>query len=222
MFGKLENYLEKTREKIIGPREIEFENGVKFVTKISDDVPELKFIKNNEDVLDLISLAPKDTKVVFDIANKWQAKVKLKEINVGEFKDVDYILSFLHEAGHLHNVGDSEIASDVMRKYAKESFEDKNNAYPKSRLIAMEEERKAVIKSERNAWAYALRQARKIERELEINIFEKIGKAEDIRKYVNKFLETYEQGYVDVLYDLYIYNKKQMEELFEELDKESS
>jgi hypothetical protein len=219
MFNKFNVYVEKTREKIIGPREVIFENGIKFVTRINEDNPALEFLKNGKEIFDLTSTAPPDTKILLSDSGEWEASIVNQEIKIGYFKGVDYILSFLHEAGHLHNIADSEIAGDAKIKHAREVFRDKDNGYPNSRLLALKNEREAVMVSERSAWAFALKQARRIEKELNIKILSKIGDIKDIREYSRKYLKTYKKDYMDQLYDLDIHSDEQMHTLFQNLSK---
>jgi len=94
----------------------------------------------------------------------------------------------------------------------------KKNFRPNA-LQAMKEERALVLLEERTAWAFALRQARQLERQLGISILKKIGNAAEVAKYVNGFLESYEQVYLDDLQDLNIFSQAEMEKMFRQLEQ---
>ncbi|KKS19356.1 MAG: hypothetical protein UU78_C0088G0009, partial [Candidatus Roizmanbacteria bacterium GW2011_GWC2_41_7] len=75
--------------------------------------------------------------------------------------------------------------------------------------------------NERNAWAFALKKARWLERTYGISILKKMGGNKKVFDFVNGFLNTYEQIYLDELYNIDIFTKEQMEQLFADLDKSS-
>ncbi|MBI2446460.1 MAG: hypothetical protein HYV51_01410 [Parcubacteria group bacterium] len=128
-------------------------------------------------------------------------------------------MAFLHEAGHLANEISSNLALSSKQKHRSEiSMWGKNN-YNTSRLSAMKHEREAVILNERNAWAFALKKARWLERTYGISILKKIGGRKKIFEFVNGFLNEYEQGYLDELYNVDTFSKEQMEQLFADLEK---
>lgn len=219
MFEKFFEKINKPKEQLPGPREIDFENGIKlsvFIEDISKE-PRFKLTKDGIEVHDLRSDAPKGTKIKLNPENKWEADSGSMTIYVGRYKDVDGILSFLHEAGHLHDEVSADLVFTAKRRHAEEMIEDKRNSYPGKRLSAMNEEKKIVISAERNAWAFALKKARQLEKEFNISILKRMGKADDVVQYVNSFLNTYEQSYLDELYNIDIFTKAEMEKLFAEI-----
>lgn len=140
---------------------------------------------------------------------------------VGRFKGVDAIFAFLHEIGHLNNREDMGIIYRLEQAAERERRIDRHNDYPNSRLKALAEERKWLLRIERDAWAFALRKIRELERKHGVSVFARVegeGKVwENIRDLVNQSLETHEQIYLDELYQIDIYSKEEMEELFNSL-----
>jgi hypothetical protein len=126
----------------------------------------------------------------------------------------------LHELGHIYDELGEEKVNKAKREYWNEKKKDTKNSYPIQVQVAIYEEMKEVMRSERSAWAFALRKARELERKYGINIFNQIGKTDDIVSFVNGFLKTYEDSYVGQLYDMDIYSKKGMMELFERIEKD--
>ena len=225
MFEELKWKTGKLREEFDKGREIHFENGVSFVAKITEEEPRLALMKDGREEFNFKSFVPPETKLIFDMARPWKAYQKTEnesaQITVGRFKDVDGLLSFLHEAGHLNNELSSNAAFFAEQKHKQEIKKDKENEYKSSRLLAMKHEREAVILNERNAWAFALKKARWLERTYGISILKKMGGNKKVFDFVNGFLNTYEQIYLDELYNVDIFTKEQMEQLFADLDKSS-
>lgn len=223
MFEGLKEKTEKLREKFVGPREICFENGVSFVAQITEEEPRLILNKDGREEFDFKNFAPPETKLIFDMAKPWEAAPKTEnappEIVVGRFTGVDGILAFLHEAGHLADESAFDSVLSAKQKHMQEIIQDNSNEYNSSRLLAMKHEREAVILAERNAWAFALKKARLLERTYGISILKKLGGNEKIFKFINRFLNTYEQGYLDELYNIDIFSKEQMENFFIDLEK---
>lgn len=152
--------------------------------------------------------------------DKWGAVLghdgKPSEIRFGEFHDVEGLLGFLHEAGHLNDRVSGELADKAKEKYKLLKLKDKENALTGVNLLALAEEREAVIKAERYAWAFALRSARSMEHEFGIDILERFGNTEGVINFVNNFLNVYEQRYLDELYDFKIFSIQQLEDILSE------
>jgi len=89
-------------------------------------------------------------------------------------------------------------------------------------LRALKEEREEVVRAERSAWAYSLRTVRKIEREYGIKVLEKMGKVEDVKNFINGYLNSYEETYLKELRDIDIYTTEDMKKLFDSLDKKEA
>jgi hypothetical protein len=222
MFGKFFEKINKPKEQLPGPREINFENGVKleiFFEGVNRE-PQFKLTKNGTEIHDFKTDAPEGTRTELSPKNKWEADSGSKTIHVGQYKDVDGILSFLHEAGHLNDEVSADLVFTAKRRHAEEMIEDKMYHYPDKRLLAMSEEKRAVISAERNAWAFALKKTRQLEKEFGISILKRIGKVDDVVKHVNHFLNTYEQPYLIELYNIDIFTKEEMEKLFAEIEKQ--
>ena len=219
----------KREEKFNEYREFDFENGIKFVFRVLNDEPSLRFIdKDGKDLVDLLEFVPAGT--VLELGDRWIAGEIVgggTAITVGKFSNPsDAILSFFHEAGHLNDIENARRSIRAREKYSEELGKDKANNYTKERLRSMAEAKKADIVAERNAWAFALKKTREIERQLGIKIFDKLSGgdivAQKAKIFVDAYLGTYEKRYLDELYDLQIYTKEEMEKFFEDLLKDEA
>lgn len=223
MLERLREKTEKLREKFIGPMEIDFENDISFVAQITEEEPRLTLRKDGQEVFNFKNFAPLETKLIFNMAKPWAAYMATEneppKIVVGRFTDVDGVLSFLHEAGHLDDEPAIISMNAAKQRHRQETNEDKKYKYPASRLLAIKHEREKVILAERNAWAFALKKARWLERTYGISILKKIGNNEEVFKFVNSFLNDHEQVYLSELYHVDIFTKEQMEEFFTDLEK---
>lgn len=218
--------IEKAREKMLGPRTIEFENGIRLEVEMDGNEPTIRLMQKGRELLDLKSFVPEGTEIRYNPKELWQAdideKTQAKKIEVGKFKGVDCLLSFFHEVGHIHDAVSVGIIRDLSAKSYYEKMNDKDNSYPKERLRALKEEREEVVRAERSAWAYSLRTVRKIEREYGIKVLEKMGKAEDVKNFINGYLNSYEETYLKELRDIDIYTTEDMKKLFDSLDKKEA
>jgi len=221
MFEELKWKTGKLREEFDKGREIHFENGFSLATNITEK-PGLVLMKDGREEFDFKNFVPPETELIFDVTRPWKAYHKTEneppKIIVGRFIYVDGLLSFLHEAGHLNNELSSNAAFFAEQKHKQEIKKDKENEYKISRLLAMKHERETIILNERNAWAFALKKARWLEQTYGISILKKIGDKKKVFEFVNGFLNTYEQGYLDELYNIDIFTKEQMEQLFADLE----
>jgi len=150
MFKNFEGLAERTREIFYGPREVQFENGIKLVTRVGSSEPSLKFVKGDEEIFDLKSLAPEETKIIFDPKNNWQASAKYKEINIGKFTGADCVLTFLHEVGHINKPEDEDIANSAKSRYSNIMFNRKPHSDFSSNEL-LKDASKEIIQGERNA-----------------------------------------------------------------------
>lgn len=222
MFGNFFEKINKPKEQLPGPREIVFENGTKLAISIegADKKPQFKLIKDGVEIYDLKSEAPEGTKIELSPENKWAANHGSNTIYVGRYEDADGILSFLHEAGHLRDEVSADLVFTARRRHAEEFIEDKEDQFPPKRLSAMSEARKTEILDERNAWAFALKRTRQLEKKFGISILKRMGKVEDLVQYINKSLNSHEQFYLNELYHIDIFTKEEMERLFAEIEGE--
>lgn len=223
MFEGLKGKAEKLREKFVGPREVRFENGVLFVAQMMGEEPRLVLKKDGREEFDFKSFVPPETELIFNMSDLWTAYNPTPDtppkIIIGKFTDIDGILAFLHEAGHLANKLSSDLAFSAKQKHDQEIDMYGRNEYNAYRLLAMKREKEAIIINERNAWAFALKKARWLERTYGISILKKIGGRKEVFEFVNRFLNSYEQGYLKELYNIDIFSKEQMEQLFADLEK---
>ena len=161
MFEKFKEKIEKSRERIFGPRVVRFENGVNLVSEIDSEHQKIFFEKDGKQLLDLTSVAPEGTMLEFNLKNRWGARFSIDKegqerihIFTGKFNGAESILCFLHEVGHLHDRVNSDAAVKKQQKRLVLSREDEKagNQFSKERLAALKEDREAYTKSELNAW----------------------------------------------------------------------
>lgn len=126
-----------------------------------------------------------------------------------------YFLSLLHEMGHIFEFENSDIS-------------DENNPIRKRELFWMQEGvgtitpegkqefERIMSKSERDAWAYALREFRKIVEELGIDMEKTFGSSKSLRGYVHEFLLEYKESGEDSIKKLSI-PEVEKEKLLEEI-----
>ena len=214
--------------ELIEPSVLELENGIVFEKILKDGTIEVKLSKNGEEVFDFLDFAPPGTTLKIHTKKRWGAEINPYIIYVGKGGAIESILSFLHEAGHLKNSQDVEIASRLKQTVYEEEKKDKNQDLPKSRLRAIAEARKFIIRIEKDAWAVALRKARELEKKFNINIFDRLPETEEekqsgttviykrVRAFINNHLNDYEDAFLAPLYDVDI-TKEEMEQLFGQL-----
>ena len=144
---------------------------------------------------------------------------KIPHVYFGKFENQNSLLDFLHEAGHLRaydiviESAKAKRATDRERKY------DSGNAIPKSLLKALKVEIGLVIKSERDAWAFALKEAREIEKRLGINLVSKHENeriVESAKEHVRKNLGAYEKYFLSeqTFHEAKIKTMRQLEAYF--------
>ncbi|GMQ95205.1 MAG: hypothetical protein BMS9Abin13_318 [Patescibacteria group bacterium] len=196
LFAKLKNALERLRTRSVAP----LGGGVEIV--VLGWKPRVVLKKGRTVVLDLLTLAPEKTALVFSQDGRWHAGTVPLEYRV--FFDFPHfpkmlifvsklcrgtgdLLSFLHEAGHLHGMVQGELVIAAKERVLLEELKDPNNTYPEKRLRALKEERETTMLSERNAWAFALRAARKLERKFGITLNAHVAKM-----FVKQCLDSYE------------------------------
>ncbi len=104
-----------------------------------------------------------------EVQGEWQCGENF--ISVGEVSSLQDILTLLHEVGHYYE-DFSTLGNDKKEGDKKEAA-------------------KLSSKSERAAWAYALNFARKISKDLNIDLFEGFSDREDLKKYIYTCLSTH-------------------------------
>lgn len=216
-----EEKVEKIRERILGPRSIEVDKNVKFSISISGNEASVELLKDDVDILHIREIIPKETKIKFNLREKWNVDFTDPEhpiINIGKMIGVQDVLLFMHEAMHAHNSVDSLLAIEADVRYREEIFKDKEGVLPESRVRALQYAREQTMHSERGAWADALRALRTLEHTHDISILKRFGTHTDVRDFINECLKKYEYNFVAQLYEFQIFNKEQMLKFFTELD----
>lgn len=206
--------------------EFEIDNGVRFVRKMSDGREELKLMRGEEEVFDLMSLAPEGTRINF--TGKWHANWTADgyEIEIGNFTKAEHLVVFLHEVGHLKYPQDLDIRTTLKSRYIRETKRDELNRFPASRLRVLKEEMDVVLRSEQDAWAFAFNQCNDLKQKFGIDILNKIsgeGKPTDkFNEYAGKYLKNYEALYLEELEPADILSFEQLEEHLKFLEERES
>ena len=214
---------ERTREGVVGPREVTFTNGLKMVGRINGEEPSVTLQRGNNILLDLKSFAPDGTVLKFDPKGKWEARPgtssKPPVLTMGRFKGAGAILDFLHECSHLQDKASVDIASTATREYAQ--FYIGKDAADKTaeRFQSLRRRHIATVGAERGAWALALKNARKLEQQYGINIFKQMGGVKGVLRHVNFCVENSESITMTELEYLgyEVYSRKQLVELLARL-----
>ena len=200
MFEGNGSFIERTREKMLGPREIRFSNGSRMLASIIPE-PTVTLQSAKGMHLDLKSFAPEGTVIQVDPKGRWGASGGTVTypplITMGKFKGVDAILDFLHECGHLQDPVSESNARHAEQYYMENFFAKDANDHSSERMKALLERNSAVIQAERNAWAYSLKNTRKLEQQFGINIIEQMGGVSGVVDYVNVYLDNYEQRTIE-------------------------
>lgn len=209
---------ERARERIRGPKEVKFSNGLRLIASIHNADPSIRLYRNKELLEDLKSYAPAETVIKVDPKGRWAAEIGSSSskpiLTIGKFKGVDAILDFLHECGHLQDPVSTDLALTARNQYAQKFFRESSDNIDPARFAALHERDQAVQKSERNAWAFAIRITRQLDQKYGLDIIKRIGGIDGIFKYVNSYLGRYEQQTITELEYLgfEVYSKAQMEE----------
>ncbi len=193
--------------------EMPLENGIKFAVRDKQGELELILEKDDKELLNFRSLAPAETKFVYNQDNKWsinRENQKQPILNFSDFKKMVNLLQFLHEVGHLNNPELSDALAKTKAVYNEEREKDKTNAFPKSRYQALYNKRKAVLLSERKAFVYALRKIKESEENFKINIFDRIGQPREILRMIKHCINVEENNILGDLNDENITNKKEL------------
>ena len=203
-------FFTKIREKIFGPRKFNLGNNVELVVSILGN-PEIFFAdkRTGEKLLDTASFL--DYKCVFFEFNKeveWGAffyfltavpeKITIGNINT---HPILILLYLLHEIGHTNNRVDTEISTFMVRRHVLSILEiEKTREIKESNIRVLADAWYAEILSERNAWAYALRMMRKIEKTLNITL---LGKNEKkmVKERIRECLYSHSRRFTG--YELY-------------------
>ena len=100
------------------------------------------------------------------------------------------LLSFFHEIGHTHD-NDRAIQIESLRDTRSLMYFNQ----PDINLALLYDQYDLEISAERDAWTFALRTIRMLERKYDITILKRIGTAKDVRDKIHFCLNTYEEAY---------------------------
>jgi|GEM_PF-3908427 len=224
-FEKIKSFSEKVNKK---ERVIPFENGIDFVISVSEKKVELKFKKNKEVVLDLRTFVPDDVEIEQNEEKKWNyeyGKDGERKIYIGKFRKADFFLSFLHEAGHANDQLENELFNDFAKKFYHKLMMKNRSIFKYDPEFSdfYQEEVRQKLRLERRAWAFALWSTRKIEKELGIEIFKKIGTVKDIKNFIDSFLAELENKKIELeKKSISIFSEKELQTIIDTSSSEDS
>lgn len=211
--------LERSRERLLGPRVVKFSNGLRMTASISGSEPKVTLQRGSQVLVDLKSFAPEGTIVKFDPKGKWgaipQDATNRPVLIMGKFESVEAILDYLHECGHLQDPASTDLALTLERRYYESFFNKDPNNHSYERFKVLSERNEAVVHSERDAWAFSLKNIRQLEQQFGIDIISKLGGVKNVFNYVNSYVQKYEQHTMTELeyLGIQIYSKKEIEKL---------
>lgn len=184
-------------EKIFGPRDVVFSNGMRMTTVLGNE-PTIQLKDKGSVVFDLHIFAPEGTVIKYNPKKEWHAVTtdkifkKPPELSMGRINGVASILDFLHECGHLVNEDKSNEEASSAYEYNVNFMRKPMTELSKERLFALRKRHEDTQISERIAWAYALRSVRRLEKDFGIDIVNKMGGVSKVIDYVNGLVARYE------------------------------
>lgn len=155
-----------------------------------------------------------DTETEYNTERKW---IMINVINEARNEGWKYLLSILHEIGHVVIYESSEEERQKFKEREHLRFEIMEHVGHKLK-IAIHKLEKLQSKMERDAWAWAVRQFHRTSSELGIDPKWVFLSNEEMRKYFNAFLLSYKAGdklgaeYANIL-------DEDKQELLQEIDK---
>jgi len=195
------NRSEKVREFFFGPREFMLGNGLTLTVSILSQEPVIIIKKGEELLLDFKELIPKDVVFKFDINSGWATIPDLHSCHfntlaIGEFKEIGDFFRLLHEISILNNESWVEKAYNAFISYQEEILLDVDNRCPNTRLRALKTAMEARMLCERNTWATALKNVRKLDRRFNTSIIIRSGGIRKIKKMIGKCLKSHENYFL--------------------------
>ena len=201
-------------------KEVKFKSGA--VLRLAENKGEFSLeLKKGDENINLLDFAPPGTQLVkYEKSRKrhWGATLDYRGtgravILFDGLENTGDLLSFLHEAGHLH---DAHLIRAVnAAKYAHMGAADYHEEdYSPKRMLAMAKQWRAVRDSEYAAWEHALKDANNLDEKYGLKIFEELGGAEGVQKIIRSCVETYEARYVRWLSEANIEDVNEMERYF--------
>lgn len=129
----------------------------------------------------------------------WLAVPKWKHIQIGDFESPKDILGLLHEVGHITNYELEERGVKKERvEHERFRLKDEEVEYAgDTELFTLHQEEiaKVISRTERDAWAYAARILRKLNRELKIDLKDLFPDQKSVKKVIDEDLATYRKNF---------------------------
>jgi len=198
---RIADVLEMIHERFFGPREFTLGNNLVLTVSILFQEPVITIKKEGEVLLDFKELIPKDVVFKFDTNFGWGTIPNLHSCHfntlvIGEFKEIGDFFLLLHEISILNNKSEVELAYDAFLLYHEEVYLDNNNAYPDTRLKALKVAMEASIQCERNTWATALKNVRKLDKRFNTSVVSCSGGIQKIKILIDKCLKSKEDYFL--------------------------
>lgn len=198
--------------------DFKFSTGEKFIAVQSNRGGGIITIeRNSKEIFDFANILPKNYKFVtptyfkkhpkeeglFDyVDTDWRETPKRKLILLGEFKSPQDVLTLLHEIGHAATPGTEE---DMRTREQLEDdyYEALSNKDTVSKVLFSEEKAKIISRSERWAWAWALKNMRKIQEKTGADFKSLFPSFSDVRRYINDCLASHRRSFEWIIKDSY-------------------
>lgn len=121
----------------------------------------------------------------------WSTDSRKKTILFGDLTKAGALLSLLHEAGHSFQQEDADKLEEL--EFQIKLYETRAD---QKKLNELAKEYEAIwARTERNAWAYALKKTRAIKRNLGFNLEPNLKSREDINDIIGTCLTAYDNGF---------------------------
>jgi len=197
------------------PYELPLENGIKFVARDKQGELELILEKNSQEQENFKKYAPVGTKFIFSKKDDWSAdnRDSTKPIlRHGNFKTAWNLLDYMHEAGHLNNLELGEAARKAYYEYELKKAANVNRAGIKPWLKALRDKKQAYLAMELANWDFAVSRIKELEDRFQINLLNRMGSEEEIKKYIKKKIDSWKQGFIHDLGASTVLTEEQMDE----------
>jgi len=195
MFENLFNKNEKNKQ--FESYQHTFTDGTEFVVTVVHNEYHFVISDAENNTFDLARLVKGSIQFAYSSNDEWMAtvdEVGKSSIQFGKFTEIRDILSLLHEIGHVNNVIDTQLALDAQQKYSQKKYSAGIHSEKMERVRLLYEAHDLTKISERNAWAFALRSIRSIEKRMNVTLQEDLGSSAEIRQYIERHLHQYEES----------------------------
>mgnify|MGYP001578785033 CR=1 FL=1 len=149
-------------------------------------------LKDKEDkvAVDFTKLLPPKYKL--EIGKSWASDHMRNVVHIGPWSVSRDVVGLLHETGHAWNEKDQVGLFNAVYRYNASVMDYRTE--DKEKADAEEGLKRAVLGNERNAWAWGLREARRVRRETGVDLLKDFKDVKELKEYIDYFLGGYEQA----------------------------